>query len=165
MEIQNIVGVVLGMSGFGALVSALVNALKTAKVIKDGQASVWVTGLNLLGVVVLWGFGAAGVTVDLPAANGVLGLFAQVTAAGGELLLSLFGSRLFYSYSKGFPVLGKSYTMEADAKAAALAAAKPVNKFAPKNKPMPGAVNKFAPKNKPAAKPPVAPAPPSEPAV
>jgi len=98
------------MAGFGALVSALVNALKTCGVVKDDQAQVWVTGLNLLGVCGLFGVGAFGVVVDIPTVDTNLNLVAQVLVASANLLAAMGGSKAFYGMARGMPLIGKSHS-------------------------------------------------------
>jgi hypothetical protein len=98
------------MAGFGALVSALVNILKIPGWVTDGTAQTWVTGLNLLGVVALFAAKAAGIELDMGALDANLGILATLLVSAGQLVVAMGGSKLFYSVSRGSPVVGKSYS-------------------------------------------------------
>jgi uncharacterized membrane protein len=110
MELQGLLTIVLGMAGFGALVSAIVNLLKGAGVVTDGTSQTWVTGLNLVGVVALFVAQTVGVQLDMTALDANLGTVATILVSVGQLVVAMGGSKLFYSVSRGSPVVGKSYS-------------------------------------------------------
>ncbi len=110
MDVQSLLTVLFSMSGFGALVSALVNLLKSVGVVKDSQAQTWVCGLNLLGVLGLYALGISGAAFDLAQADSTLNLLAQFLVAAGQLLLALGGSKLFYGAVRGAAWVGKSFS-------------------------------------------------------
>ncbi|MCK9592759.1 MAG: hypothetical protein M0Q91_12220 [Methanoregula sp.] len=112
MDVTSISGVVLGMVGFGAFVSAVVSVLKTFGVVQDGDSQTWVTGFNLLGVIAIYIAKAAGTEVDLVTIDANLSTAATLLIACGQLVVSLGGSKLFYSTAKGMPVLGKTFSKE-----------------------------------------------------
>lgn len=110
MDASNLLGVVLGMAGFGAFVSALVGVLKSVGLVQDGYAQNWVTGLNLLGVIGLYALGLSGKAVDMGAVDANLQTLATFLVAGGQLFVAMGGSKLFYGMVKGVPAIGKSFS-------------------------------------------------------
>ena len=112
MDLTTLTTTVLGMAGFGACVSVLVNLLKTAGVVKDDTAPTWVTGFNLAGIVGLFIAQAAGAQLDLASMDTQLSDIARLTVTIGELVIALGGSKLFYSVVKGTPGIGTSNTLK-----------------------------------------------------
>ena len=110
MTVSELWIVLLGMAGFGAFASALVNTLKALGVVKDGQAQVWLTGINLVGVVALYALNTFGIRYDLSYTNEVLSLTAQALVAVGQLLVALGASKAFHSLVRGTPLVGKSFS-------------------------------------------------------
>jgi len=111
MDITQLVTIVLAAGGFGALVSAIVNVLKTVKLVQDGQAPTWITGLNLLGVIALYVASALKLPFDLEIVNQQMGIVAQFLVAMGQLIVAFGGSKLFYSVARGAPLIGKSRSL------------------------------------------------------
>ena len=108
MELPQLLNTLLSLGGFGALVGVIINVLKTVGLIKDGQATNYATGLNLLLLIALFvgkvmGFDVAGL-------DGVAGQVADTGIAILNLLVMVGGSRLFHVTLKGVPVVGRSYS-------------------------------------------------------
>ncbi|MFA5379666.1 MAG: hypothetical protein WC455_28165 [Dehalococcoidia bacterium] len=116
MDLTTLSVTVIGLAGFGACVSALVNLLKGFGVVKDSTAPTWVTGFNLAGVVALFIAQAAGAQLDLVSMDAKLGEVARLAVTIGELVIALGGSKIFYSVVKGTPGIGTSNTLASLAK-------------------------------------------------
>ena len=54
MDIGTLVATLAALAGVGALIAVLVNIGKTAGLVKDGQATTYVAGLNLLALIGLF---------------------------------------------------------------------------------------------------------------
>ena len=111
MDITQLVMIVLAVGGFGALVSAGVNVLKVLGLVKDGDAPTWITGFDLLGVVILYLATAFKLPFDLEIIGPQLGVVAQFLIALGQLLVAFGGSKLFYAVARGSPLVGKSHSI------------------------------------------------------
>lgn len=98
------------LAGFGALIGFLINILKTAGVIKDGQAVAWSTGLNLLGLIGLFVIGLAAPAVDLSAIDSQVAQFVQVGLVVFAYVLQLLGAKVGHIAVRGTPFIGKSYS-------------------------------------------------------
>jgi hypothetical protein len=112
MDVQTLTTTVLGMAGFGACVSVLVNLFKELGWVKDGTAPTWVTGFNVAGIAALFVAQAAGAQFDLASMDAKLGDVARLAVTVGELVIALGGSKIFYSVVKGTPGIGASNTLK-----------------------------------------------------
>ena len=106
MEIPQLLHTLLSLGGFGALIGVIINVAKTLGLVKDGQATNYATGLNLILLIGLFvgkvmGFDVAGL-------DGVAGEIANAGIAILQLLVMLGGSRLFHNTLRGVPVVGRS---------------------------------------------------------
>lgn len=112
MTLSDLTLIVTGMSGLGAFISILVNILKKFKVVKDNEGGTWVTGLNLLAVVLYF----AGKTFfdlefDLPALDGQLDNLASVLQGIFALMVGFGGSAVWHKQVGGvLPWLGASHS-------------------------------------------------------
>lgn len=77
----------VGIPGFALLATAIVNALKAFGLVKDGSSGVWLTGFNLLGVVLLFVAGALNLKIDSQVLSEQLRLVANALVA----ITALFG--------------------------------------------------------------------------
>lgn len=107
-----IVAEVAVLGGFAALVTVLVNIGKFIGWIKDGDATKWVAGLNLVGIIALY------VTrLFLPTFD-VVGIDKTMleVATAATFVLSYLGtlgiSKLSHIALRGVPVVGKSYSYD-----------------------------------------------------
>lgn len=106
MIIDNVVTILAGLGGLGALVSMLVNALKKINVVKDGTSEQWIQGVNLLafvGVAITYLFN---IPIDWGAVNVIIGSLVGLFGA----VLQLLASKGTYAVTKGMPVIGYSYS-------------------------------------------------------
>lgn len=111
MDITQLVMIVLAVGGFGALVSAGVNVLKVLGLVKDGDAPTWITGFDLLGVVLLYLATAFKLPFDLEIIGAQMSIIAQFLVALGQLIVAFGGSKLFYAMARGSPLIGKSHSI------------------------------------------------------
>ncbi|MEW6649315.1 MAG: hypothetical protein AB1453_03895 [Chloroflexota bacterium] len=100
----------LSLAGVGALISALVNVGKTIGWVKDGQAPVVVTGLNLVGMVALFALRLVRPDFDIGAADDLAQGIAQVLTVVLGFVIQLGSSRLTHAAVKNVPIVGKSYS-------------------------------------------------------
>lgn len=101
----------LSLSGFGGLVAVLVNVGKTTGLVKDGKAPIFVTGLNLLGLVILFVVRLVAPEFDLGEVDALAGTFAQVLVVVLSFIVQLGSSKITHSILKGAPVIGKSHSV------------------------------------------------------
>lgn len=76
--VPDLVALLFSLSGVGLLVTAIVNALKTTGLVKDGQTGWWVTGFNLAGLGALYFLKLFAPTFDLTNADSIASQLAQV---------------------------------------------------------------------------------------
>lgn len=109
------------MGGFGALGSAIVNALKTLGWVKDGQAPEALSIVNAVAfVAVLMVVFFAGFKLEqFDEISGLAATAITAVVTVAVALISLFGgSKAWHFILKGMPVIGKSFKKElADAQA------------------------------------------------
>ena len=98
------------LGGFGALIAFVVNILKTAGVVKDGQAKTWSAGLNLLGLAGLLAVGVYAPDLDLTNLDQQVQQFVDVGLVVFAYIVQLLGARLGHESVRGVPVFGKSYS-------------------------------------------------------
>ncbi len=96
------------LGGFGALIAFLINILKTIGVVKDGQATAWSTGLNLLGLIGLYAVGLAKPNLDLTEIDAQVAQFVAVGIVVFDYIIQLLGSKLAHNTVRGTPLIGKS---------------------------------------------------------
>lgn len=98
----------VGLLGFAAFVSLLINVLKWAGVVKDGTADKWVAGFNLVGVLALYITRLFVPNFDPLSIDSAL---AEAAVVGGYIftfVVMVFGSKLTYAAVRGLPIIGKS---------------------------------------------------------
>lgn len=76
--VPDLVALLFSLGGVGLLVTAIVNALKVTGLIKDGQSGWFVTGFNLLGLIILYALRLFAPAFDLANADAVAGQVAQI---------------------------------------------------------------------------------------
>lgn len=110
MSLETLVAELGTLAGFGALVALIVNVLKTFKLVSDGQAPVWSTGLNILLLAGLFALNVYRPDIDPGQYDPIAAQLAQL----GAMLLALFtqlgGARIAHNLLRGIPVVGKSYS-------------------------------------------------------
>jgi hypothetical protein len=110
-----LVNLVAGLAGFGAFIATFVNTLKTFKVVKDGNATAWVTGLNMLLVVGLFVSKLLGYEVpgdDLILIDGIMGQIAEIGQMILALVVQVYASKKTHELLRGAPVIGKSFSYD-----------------------------------------------------
>lgn len=98
----------LSMGGLAAFVTVVINALKMTGVIKDGTTQTWVTGANLLVLVVLFAVKSFYPQVNFPAVDQVFGSLASVLTFALALSGQLLVSKGTHVALRGVPVVGTS---------------------------------------------------------
>lgn len=86
-DVTQLFAALVGIPGFALLASAIINALKKLGWVKDGQSGAWLTGFNLLGVVLLFIAGVFNIQYDSKILSEQLQLVANALIA----LIALFG--------------------------------------------------------------------------
>jgi hypothetical protein len=109
MNIDNLIAVSATLGGFGALVTVLVNLLKTAKVVKDGDSNLWVAAFNLL-VLALALFFQVLAPAKLEIANAVAAQIAQYAQPLIAFVALIASSKVSYEVLKGLPFIGKTFS-------------------------------------------------------
>ena len=105
-----IIGSLVGFSAFAAI---LVNIGKWANIVKDDDADKWVAGINLIGVLALYGAMTFIPNFDPSKIDTALMEIANVATYMFSFVLMLFGSRLTYIRVKNLPVIGTSFSPNA----------------------------------------------------
>lgn len=113
MSVESLLAAFLALGGVGALIAALVNIAKTVGWVKDGQAPAVATGLNLLGMILLFVVGIVAPDFDVEGANQFAAQLANVLVVVFGFAWQLISSRITHEKAlKGAPLVGKSYALE-----------------------------------------------------
>ncbi|MDR3575347.1 MAG: hypothetical protein P4L50_15915 [Anaerolineaceae bacterium] len=103
------------LAGIGALITCLINILKTIGLVKDGQASTYSVGLNLLGLIVLFVLGVIKPAVNVQGLDQSAGQIANILVLVFGFIWQLVSSRFTHNnVLKGTPLIGTSYTIQAE---------------------------------------------------
>jgi len=113
MELGKLVELVLSLGGLGALVSVLVNIGKTIGWIKNDTSMNWVTGGNIVVLVVAFVLNMTGKIGLLPVIDTQAGQIAQIILLVFGFVWQMLSSRISHFALKGTAFIGKSYTVEA----------------------------------------------------
>ena len=100
--------------GTAGIVALLVNVLKQANVIQDGQSQNWTVGLSLLGLLILWVLKTFAPSINLGAWD------SEAQAISGQAVVFIpfivagvaWVAQWIHSHWRGFPVLGYSFTVQ-----------------------------------------------------
>lgn len=120
MNITDLLALLLSLGGFGGFIAFLVNALKAFNIVKEETTTYWITGFNLLGLVVLFALGIFKPDMIAPA-DKLLAALAQVGMIVLGLLFPNAISRATHALFRGVPLVGTSFSLNRQ-RAAALAA-------------------------------------------
>lgn len=107
MDITTLLGDFMKLGGFAALVSVLVDIGKRFGIVKDGDAPTWVTGINLVGLVIF--FVAKVVNFDFAGLDPVFAQVATVLAALLALVGQVAVSRFAHFTLQGVKVIRFSH--------------------------------------------------------
>lgn len=100
----------VGLAGFAALIALVINILKAAGWVKDGQAGTVSAGLNLLGLAGLFALKVFSPDLDLSVVDAQVSDFVQVGVVVFTYILQLLASKGAHAAIKGVPVIGYSHT-------------------------------------------------------
>jgi len=109
MDLNTLLQTFLSLAGVGAFISALVNVLKVVGVVKDGDAENWVTGLDLVCIVLLFVANLLGFK-NFAAVDAKLAVLAQMLNLLLQLWSAKAGSVAFYKTVRGVPFIGASFS-------------------------------------------------------
>jgi len=109
MDINTLFQTFTSLAGVGAFVSVFVNVLKVLGVVKDGEAEDWVTGLDLVCIVLLFVANLLGFK-NFAAIDAKLSLLAQILTLALQLVSAKAGSVAFYKTVRGVPFIGASFS-------------------------------------------------------
>ena len=111
MSLNDALTALAGLAGYAALVTAIVNALKTFGAIKDGQATVVVSLLQVLGVVLVIVSGVFG--FKLGEIDSVLALVSNLLVALTAIIAGVGWSKIWHYVFKAakLPVVSKSFSV------------------------------------------------------
>lgn len=110
MQLTDLVLQLGSLVGVGTLITVIVNLLKLTGAVKDGQAANWSTGLNLIGLAVLFVIGIYKPQFDLGQADAVAAQVAQILTLVFGLVVQLWSSKGSHGLLRGVPLVGKSFT-------------------------------------------------------
>jgi len=113
MNIEGLLVILAGLAGVGTLVTFVVNTLKSAKIVKDGQGDIWATGLNLVALVAVFIVKGFFPDVELGDVDQWATKLTElgVTATPFILLLMKVVSNWSHGKVKGLPLIGKSHSV------------------------------------------------------
>jgi hypothetical protein len=98
------------LAGFAALIAAIINILKTAGLIKDGQAQSYSAGFNLVGLAALFFLQVYRPDLDVGGLDGNAQQIAEILTIVFGYVVQLGGAKLAHSVLTGIPGIGKSFT-------------------------------------------------------
>lgn len=101
------------LTGFAALVAFVVNALKVFGVVKDDDAQTWSAGFNLLGILALYIFRLFQPDYPLGAIDTGLMQLATIGTYIMAFVVQLGVSKVVHIFSRGVPLIGKSFSFDA----------------------------------------------------
>lgn len=96
--------------GFAALIAALINILKTAGIIQDGQAQTYSAAFNLVGLGVLLYLHVFQPGLDIAGLDTQAGQIANVLLVVFGYIVQLGSAKLVHTLLTGVPVVGKSFS-------------------------------------------------------
>ena len=114
MDILSLIEQLMALGGLAALIAVVINILKTFGVVKDGQAGLWSTGLNLAGLVALFVVGIVAPEYDIPGLDGQVAQVAQILSLIFAFIMQNWVSKGTHDVlaSGKVPVIGKSFSAE-----------------------------------------------------
>ena len=109
MDLNGLVQQLASLGGVAALITVVVNALKTFGVVKDGDAPTWTTGFNVLALGALFVGHVVGLT-NFDKIDAVAATLAQLGTFLLALLLQIGTSKITHLLLRGVPVIGHSFS-------------------------------------------------------
>jgi hypothetical protein len=109
MDFNSLVAQFGALAGFAALVAAIINILKSAGLVKPGQAQTYSAILNLVGLIVLLSLKIFQPQADVAYLDGQAAQIANVLIVVAGYVVQLGGAKLMHLLLTGTPVVGKSF--------------------------------------------------------
>jgi hypothetical protein len=100
------------LGGFAALISVIINVLKTIGVVKDGQAGMWSAGLNLAGLIALFATGIVAPEFDISGLDENIAQIAEILSLIFAFITQNWISKGTHTvFSSGqVPIIGRSFS-------------------------------------------------------
>lgn len=99
------------LTGVAVFISALINALKTMGIIRNGDAPAWSVGFNLAGMILLFGLQLAGRADLVPVLDAQASGLSQVLTVIIAFVYQIFVTKLTHENAlSGMPLIGKSFS-------------------------------------------------------
>ena len=98
------------LTGFAALIAVIVNILKFFNIVKEDEAKLWVMGLNVLGILVMYGFRIFYPAYDFATLDPLMLEIATVSSFILAFLVQIGMSTLTHLLIRGTPVIGTSFS-------------------------------------------------------
>ena len=99
------------LTGVAMLIAAIVNSLKISGVVKDGQASSWSAGLNLVALAALFIAQEFGYGSIVPSVDSSANAWASLVSVIFAFVWQLYASRKTHDLVlAGLPVIGKTFS-------------------------------------------------------
>lgn len=112
VDLITLVNQFLALGGVGALIAVIVNILKAAGLVKDGQAPLFVTGLGIAGVIALLGLNIFRPGYDVNGLDETARQIAMLLEIILGFVVQILAARATHRGLAGTPVFGKSFTLE-----------------------------------------------------
>lgn len=97
--------------GVAAVIAVVINLLKVFGLVKDGQAPIYSTGLNVLCLAVLFALQIFAPEVDVAGVDATAAKFAEAAMVVIGFFVQIGGAKLVHSLLKGVPLVGKSHSL------------------------------------------------------
>lgn len=110
MSLQDLVMMLATLAGFGGVVALLVNIGKQTGIVKDGQAPMVSTGLNVLLLAGLYAIKVFKPDLNIEGLDAQAAQIAQIGVMILAFITQLKGAQFTHQTLRGVPLLGKSFS-------------------------------------------------------
>jgi len=110
IDLPTLLAQFMALAGVGALMALLVNILKVAGIVKDGDAPTWATGFNLVGLVVLLFLKVFVPQADIGQLDGIAATIAQIGILVLGLITQLLSAKAAHAAVRGTWLIGKTHS-------------------------------------------------------
>lgn len=99
-----------GLAGMAALITFVINILKTFGLVRDDTAQNWSAALNLAGLIGLLALRVFQPDLDVEGLDAQVGQFVEVGIVVFGYVMQLLGSKLTHEITRGVTLIGKSHS-------------------------------------------------------
>ena len=110
MEFEGLLTQWMSLVGIAALIAVVINLLKQAGVVKDGQAQTWSAGLNLVVLILLFLFNIFKPDIDIGEVDKQAAALAEVAVVVIGYVAQLLAAKATHAAVKHVPLIGTSYS-------------------------------------------------------